>query len=70
MGRLHVSRTNRKILGVCGGIAETYHIDATLVRLGVVVLCLITAVIPVTVGYLIAWFIMPKGDQSIASGTH
>jgi subtilisin family serine protease len=33
MKRLHVSETNKKILGVCGGIAETYDIDPTLVRL-------------------------------------
>jgi phage shock protein C len=63
MNRLHVSRTNKKILGVCGGIAETYNIDATLVRIGVVILCLVTAVIPVTLGYVVMWFVMPKGDQ-------
>jgi phage shock protein C len=66
MNRLHVSRTNKKILGVCGGIAETTNIDATLIRLAVVILCLVTAVIPVTLGYLIAWFVMPKDDSITA----
>jgi phage shock protein C len=62
MKPLHVSTTNKKILGVCGGIAETFNIDPTLVRLGVVLLCLMTAVLPVMLVYLIAAMIMPKGS--------
>ena len=62
MKPLHVSTTNKKILGVCGGIAETFDIDPTLVRLAVVLLCLLTAVLPVTLVYLIAAMIMPKGS--------
>jgi phage shock protein C len=60
MKRLHVSTTNKKILGVCGGIAETFDLDPTLVRLAVVLLCLLTAVVPVTLVYLVAAMIMPK----------
>lgn len=36
--KLYRSRRDRKIFGVCGGIAEYFNIDATLVRLGLVVL--------------------------------
>ena len=60
MRMLHLSRTNSKILGVCGGIGETYDIDPTLVRLIVVFLCFATAIIPVVATYIIAWAIMPK----------
>lgn len=60
MKRLHLSTTDSKILGVCGGIGETYDIDPTLVRLIVVFLCFITAIIPVAATYIIAWAIMPK----------
>ena len=60
MKRLHLSKTDKMILGVCGGIAETYDIDPTLVRLAIVLLCLITAVVPVVVTYIIAAVIMPK----------
>jgi phage shock protein C len=60
MKRLHVSTANKKILGICGGIAETFDIDPTLVRLGVVLLCLLTAVLPVALMYLVAGMIMPK----------
>jgi phage shock protein PspC (stress-responsive transcriptional regulator) len=60
MKRLRLSSTNSKILGVCGGIGETYDIDPTLIRLIVVFLCFVTAIIPVAATYLIAWAIMPK----------
>jgi len=30
---LHLSVTDKKVAGVCGGIAETFNIDSTLVRL-------------------------------------
>jgi phage shock protein C len=60
MKRLHVSSTNKKILGVCGGVAETFDLDPTLVRLAVVLLALLTAVLPVTLMYVVAGLIMPK----------
>ena len=60
MKRLYLSRTDSKILGVCGGIGQTYDIDPTLVRLIVVFLCFATAIIPVALTYIIAWAIMPK----------
>lgn len=39
-GRLHKSTTDRKISGVCGGIAEYLGVDSTLVRLAWAALCL------------------------------
>ena len=47
-----------KLLGVCGGIAEYFEIDPTLVRLGWVLLifCFGTGLL----AYLIAALIMPK----------
>ena len=33
MKRLYKSSTDKKISGVCGGIAEYFNIDATVVRL-------------------------------------
>lgn len=62
MKRLFLSRTDRKIAGICGGIAETFDIDPTIVRLLLVVLALVTAVIPVVLGYLLAWWIIPEKE--------
>ena len=40
MKKLYKSKTDRKLSGVCGGIAEYFGIDSTLVRLGLVLFCL------------------------------
>ncbi|MBN2588237.1 MAG: PspC domain-containing protein [Sedimentisphaerales bacterium] len=59
MRKLYISKTDRKIFGVCGGIGETYDIDPTLIRLIVVFLCIVTAIVPVLLTYLAAWAIIP-----------
>lgn len=60
MKRLYLSKNDSKILGVCGGIGETYDIDPTLVRLGFILLCFATAILPMVLTYIIAWVIMPE----------
>lgn len=60
MRRLYLSQKDKKIAGICGGIGETYDIDPTLIRLGLVFLCLVTAILPVVLTYLIAWLIIPE----------
>ncbi len=39
--KLYKSATDKKVCGVCGGIAKYFGIDATLVRLGLVAFCLL-----------------------------
>ena len=60
MKKLYLSNTDKKIFGVCGGIAETYDIDPTLVRLAIVFLTLVSFVAPLVVTYIIAGIIMPS----------
>ncbi len=60
MKRLYLSKKEKKILGVCGGIGETYDLDPTTVRIVTVFLCLATGVIPLLITYFIAWIITPK----------
>ena len=64
MQKLYRSRTDKKIAGVCGGIAEMMQVDSTIVRLVVVVLALATGIFPFFFGYLIAWWIVPLPLQS------
>jgi phage shock protein C len=64
MKRLFLSNTDRKLGGVCGGIAEYLEVDPTIVRLLTVIVGLITAVIPVCVGYVLAWIIVPRKPVS------
>ena len=60
MKRLTLSDTDRKIAGVCGGIAEYIDVDPTIVRLVTVVLGLLTGIIPFFIGYILAWIIVPR----------
>ena len=39
--KLYRSRTNRQVAGVCGGLAEHFNLDATLLRVLFVVLAVL-----------------------------
>ena len=56
--RLYRSRSDRKIAGICGGIAEHFGWDPTLVRLGWVLLTLMGG--SGVLIYLILWLVMPE----------
>ena len=57
------SATDRKIAGVCGGIAEYFGVDSTLVRLIWVLLVILPVpLVPAFVGYLVAWLVMPQAQ--------
>jgi phage shock protein C len=59
--RLTRSVTERKIAGVCGGLAEYLDVDPTAVRVLWAVLSVIPGAIVLGVlAYLVAWFIMPE----------
>jgi phage shock protein C len=51
------SRTNRKLAGVCGGLARYFNTDATLMRVLFVVLALLGG--PGLVIYLVLWLVVP-----------
>ncbi len=55
------SKSNRMIAGVCGGIAEYFGLDPSLVRVGYVVISVFSAAFPGIIIYLAAWLIMPDG---------
>lgn len=63
MKKLYRSKTDVKIAGVCGGIAEIFNLDPTLVRLAVVFVAIATGIVPALVTYIVAWIIMPEGPQ-------
>ena len=64
MKKLYRSETNKMIAGVCGGIAEYFDIDATLVRLGFAVFSIIGG--SGILLYLAAAIIIPKkGDVMV-----
>ena len=56
--RLYRSRSDRKIAGVCGGIAEYFELDSTLVRIFAVLLAVFNGI--GIIGYLVCWLVMPN----------
>jgi phage shock protein PspC (stress-responsive transcriptional regulator) len=57
-GKLHRSRTNKKILGVCGGIGEYLNADPTIVRILFVLAALASAGLMVLL-YVIMALVVP-----------
>lgn len=62
MKRLCRSSKERIVGGVCGGIAEYYNTDPTVVRL-LFVLLLLASFGTAVLGYLIAWVIIPRNPK-------
>ncbi|MBA7610721.1 hypothetical protein ES703_17933 [subsurface metagenome] len=52
------------IAGVCGGIAEYFDIDSTLVRLLTVLVVLVGGA--GVIAYIIAWIVIPKNPDQIS----
>ena len=60
--KLYRSRTNKKLFGVCGGLAEYFDIDATIIRL-ILVLAVVFAGFGI-LAYLIAALVMPVAPKN------
>ncbi len=57
--RLSRPRDDRKIAGVCAGLARYFGVDVTLIR----ILAVVLAIWPVGLGlllYLVCWIVMPN----------
>jgi phage shock protein PspC (stress-responsive transcriptional regulator) len=68
--RLTRSVADRKIAGVCGGLAEYFGVDATPVRLLWVILSILCGAIVLGIlAYLLAWLIIPQPPETAASTT-
>ena len=59
--RLYKSNENKMIDAVCGGIAEYFNMDPTLVRLGWVLFCALGG--SGIIAYIIATIIIPSKQQ-------
>lgn len=59
--RLYKIEEGRKLFGVCGGLAEYFNVDPTLIRLlwGFLILCAGTGIL----AYFVAAIIMPNKSE-------
>jgi phage shock protein C len=68
--RLTRSANDKKIAGVCGGLAEYFGVDATPIRLLWVILSILCgAVIGGVIAYVVAWIIIPRQPDASYSTT-
>ena len=64
--KFYLNRRNGKVLGVCAGISDYTGVDATLVRVGLVLVTLLGAFPWTVIAYLAAAFLakaMPQGHE-------
>lgn len=61
--RLYRSKNERKIAGICGGLAEYLETDPTLIRLIFVLLFFVSGFAPLVITYLIGWIIIPLNPE-------
>ncbi len=61
--RLHLSATDRKLTGVCGGLGEFFKVDPVFFRVTFVVLALAggTGVLL----YVLLWLLMPRAGEAV-----
>lgn len=62
--KLHCSQSDKILAGVCGGLAEYFGVDSTLVRLGFILIVALGG--SGVLLYLILWLIMPKDAHTSA----
>ncbi len=63
--RLMRSVVDSKIAGVCGGFAEYFNVDPTVMRILVVFVTIATGLLPGIVAYVVAWILMPQAPYVV-----
>ena len=63
MNRKLTKSTDKIMAGVCGGIADYFEIDPTLVRAGYAILTSFSVAFPGILLYVLLCFIMPKSEM-------
>ena len=57
--KLYRSIDQKMLAGVCGGLAEYFDIDVSIIRLIFIAIALASALIPMFIFYIIAWIVIP-----------
>ena len=64
--RLYRSVIDHKLGGVCGGLAEYWDVDPTVVRLVWVLLVILPVpLVPAITAYIVAWIVIPKAEVPV-----
>ncbi len=60
MKKLYKSDSDRVFAGVIGGLGEYFDIDPVILRLGFLIIVIVTGVFPAIIAYIIGALIVPK----------
>ena len=66
--RLMRAILDKKIAGVCGGFADYFAVDPTVMRIIWAFITLATGIVPGIAAYRVAWFLMPQAPFIAAPG--
>ena len=62
MKKLLLSKNNKMIGGVCGGLGEYFNIDPTIIRIIFILLAFIFLGTPIFI-YIIFWIVIPSEEK-------
>jgi len=62
--KLYLSMSDRKIVGLCGGIGAYLEVDSSIIRLAWIVFTVITGIFPGIFAYIIAALVIPKESEA------
>ncbi|MCX6703623.1 MAG: PspC domain-containing protein [Candidatus Zambryskibacteria bacterium] len=67
MKKLYKNQHDEVLTGVIGGIGEYFSIDPVVLRIGFVILVLISGIFPGIIAYIIAYFIIPEKPHGMST---
>ena len=62
--RLTRSARHKMIAGVCGGIADYFDLDPTIVRIAYVIVSILSVAFPGILAYIVLMLVMPPPDRT------
>ncbi len=63
--RLYRSRDERMVAGVCGGLADRFDLDPSIVRVGWTLLTLLTGIFPFLIIYIVMMIVVPEEPPGV-----
>jgi len=74
MKKIYLSKKNKVLGGVCGGMAEYFNLDPVIIRIIFVVLVIGTGFFPFIIGYILAYVMLSeppvkRGGKKMVEGT-
>lgn len=63
MKQLYRIEDQKKVAGICAGLAHMFKADVTIVRLIAVFATVLTSIWPGIITYLVGWYLIPVKDS-------